>query len=321
MVSKKISKKRSMCGGEVKEFFLYTTGIGDWGNTNYSLVYIWLNELLPKMISILASSGFNKIYVRHHDIENNGSEENRIMWQDKNMNTYSATIGALLNYDIRTDIVHINSSYTNEALNFTLLKEINQPHLIFDFAHLFNYMYIQRSPKSFPFIESLQEDFSTLNVIYLGYLGRNEGNSSAQINNPGIITNSEREAITLRSLVESNFVKIDIYGNVSTYIDKISEYGLLEDILDMRNRTKLQRSTNRNARANGSFVSSISISNQPVRNENIIINNPEVTIRKIAELTYLDEAHIRSSRPFPNTYIDNVNTYFVNEYMNDRIML
>ncbi len=271
------------------------------------------------MINILAISGFNDIRVYHHDTEGAGSDTN--MWTGKNMNRYHTNINTLLTYYKNDELynIPIRSTYNNRPLNFKILEDT--VHLIFDFAHLFNYIYIPNSPKSVPFIESLpEEDFSTINVIYLGYLGQNEGNNSRQMNNPGIITNSHIEAITLGSLIQSNFVKINEDGNVSTYIDKISEYSLLKDIMDIRNKAKLQRSTNRSAKTeNGSFVSSISISNQPSY-ENIIINSPEITIRKIAELTYLDEKNIRSKTPFPTTYINDVNDYFVNEFM-ENIML
>ncbi len=338
MVSKKVSKKSSMHGG-VKVFNLYTTGIGDWGNRNYTLAHIWNDILLPKMIDILKASGFDTIRIHHYDPE--------IEWRENiNMDEYYRNIYQILHYpQRRINNVNVTSYYLSHPmpLNPFRIREDppipfhkRAPHLIFDFAHLFRYKYIPYEQKSIPIIQNEEGitigEYPLANSIYLGYL--------ADDINEAIIHNSSKEAIRLRSLINSNFVKIDEAGNVRTYIDKISEYGLLEPILDIRNRqisrtiseenrTKLKRSTNRNAKTKRNFISSISIYNQPTRSENIIINYPNVTIRKIAELTYLDKITnnkttppktMRNIRPFPENYINNLNTYFINTFMN-QIML
>lgn len=371
MVSKKVSKKGSMRGGDPKTFFLYTTGIGDWVSTNFSLARIWLDILLPIMIRKLSAVGFKNIEISHYEPEeitnmDNGinkpisnkftQEEKREYYarytnlnnnnikrllnskEDGNdpkfklyckMKYYQNIIKRLLNYNSRVSEgnidIFIRSEYCPEYLPTKEIEEMGQshPHLIFDFAQLFHYKYLAGDPKSIPYIE--HEEYPNINAIYFGYLAQNEGTNQREINNPGNIIHSGYQAITLRSLIESNFVNIDKTGNVSTYIDRISTYSLLEPILDIRERT-IRRSSNRNAKTvSGNWVTPISISSNLVKSENILIHNPGLTIRTIAELAYLDQIidnsstppkTMRNRRPFSPNYIDEVNCYFVNTFMN-----
>ncbi len=302
------SKKGSMYGGQVKEFFLFTTGIGDWGNSDYTLVHIWNNILLPKVITILIDSGFNRIIINHHDTEGKGIENNN-GWKRVNIETYHSDITKMLNYS--DDF--ITSSYDNQPIQFELLASI--PHLIFDFAHLFRYKYDSGSPKSIPFIISetngSKRYYPYINSIYFVYLGDIE-----RLYN---IDRDNNKAVTLRNLLNTNFFKINEDNSIQTYIDMISSKRLLDNILDI----------NRVNRSHNFSISQLRLKNgyNNHNRENIFIDYPADTIRMLCEYTYLQNSGINYTRPrngkimkikpitmTKEEYIENVN-YFFNDYM------
>ena len=236
MVTKKKimhKKKRIMRGGN-KEFYLFTTGITDWGNINPedSILKIWNDILLPKIIDILLKVGFNKIQVHHHDI----MEDQDGLAFPVNKNNLRRTIIERLNVKDRelNELYRdgfITSVFSIEPINFEHINT-SLPHLIFDFAHLFSYMYVPGHNKSIPIIGEMM--YPQINVLYLGYLGER-----AQLNNRG----NNRRRTPLIELIRSDFIRIEESGVVFTYIDKISEHESLTPQVIRNSRENLSNNS------------------------------------------------------------------------------
>ncbi len=313
MKKKKISKKR---GGN-KTFYLYTTGIGDWGNRHYSLANIWNEFLLPQSINILAFSGYTNIIINHHDTEGvGGNEGNYNGWARINKEEYRQNIEKILNYDrMINGIVNVQSRYYNTPIDFDHI-DINS-HLIFDFAHIFNYMYLPGSPKSLPITREKDKIYPNINSIYFDYLGQNEGETNRAINRRRNITSNGNKAVSLMNLITSVFFKVNEDNTVQTYIDMISYKSLLHDII------RLPRMLTRNHnRTISSLNLKIGLNNNNV--ENIIINYPGDVIRMICEKIYLDRfgelknngiTRIKPRDMSVEDYIENVNQFFSYNFM------
>ncbi len=196
-----------MIGGN-REFHLYTIGIADWGNINpdESVLKVWNDILLPKIIELLLRANFTRIIVHHHDILED--------FDNRRKNNFQRNINQILSQkdtEINSSKSLIESTFIKEPIDF---HQISYPHLIFDFAHLFDYMYIPGHNKSVPIIRETKEIMPRLNVIYFGYLGERE-----QLFSRG----NNGKKVPLIELIESDFVSIDESGVVITYIDKISQ--------------------------------------------------------------------------------------------------
>lgn len=233
MTKKKLMNKKNiiMRGGN-KEFNLYTTGITDWGNINPedSILKIWNDILLPKMINILLEAKFTKINVYHHDI----MEDQEHLPFPVNKNYLQRNVNQRLNEKDREfngNDSFIKSIFTRGPIDF---EHISYPHLIFDFAHLFSYMYLPGHNKSIPFIRETYEIIPNINVLYLGYLGER-----IQLNR----RSNNGRSIPLIELITSDFVRIDESGVVFTYIDKISEHTSLTQQIITNSRQNLSNNS------------------------------------------------------------------------------
>lgn len=162
-------------------FYIYTTGIADWCNLNKTFKY-WEDELC-KHVCELIPQRFSHISIFHSDIL---SDFNGIMsiTNEKRIAT-SNEINNRLQLEYTRDSRIVLSFFQTTPLNFVL---ISQPHIIIDFAHVFN-------------------DYnSNHNVVYLGYVG-------------------EQQIIEYNMCTRyiKNFFKVNDDNTVTTYINKLSD--------------------------------------------------------------------------------------------------
>ena len=118
-------------GGTKKIFYLYTTGIADSEQLQYS-ANTWLTIYRSSILRNIHPS-FNNIIIRHYDpmffIDN--EKKKNILISEINEKIIKDDIS--FSNDERT----INSEFIRGTINFSI---IDSPHLILDMAHSFNYL-------------------------------------------------------------------------------------------------------------------------------------------------------------------------------------
>ena len=160
-------------------FYIYTTGIADWCNLEKTLKY-WEDKLCSHVCSLLPQR-FTKIEIVHSDIL---CVFNGIMSiTNEKKNQVILDINSRLQLEYTRDSRIVSSIFYSTPLNV-----FERPHIIIDFAHIYNIL----DPN--------------LNIIYLGYVGEEQ-----------IIE------YNMCSRYINNFFKVNDDNTVTTYINKLSD--------------------------------------------------------------------------------------------------
>ncbi len=185
-------------GGTPKVFYLYTTGITDGGDL--FLAKRW-NKIFRNSILRNIDSSFNHIIIKHYDpiILTSPQEQLKII------NKINEIV--IINDNcLSTDKRKITSEFILGPINF---HDINNPHLIFDMAHLLNYLPRKRRQLNNHYGDGSNEVFNNINSVYIGWY-------------------SERENIHFDYLASSDFVKVFDDGYVLTYIDRMIKFRFMD---------------------------------------------------------------------------------------------
>ncbi len=185
-------------GGTPKVFYLYTTGITDRGNL--FLAKRW-NKIFRNSILRNIDSSFNHIIIKHYDPIIDTTQEEKLKIIDE-----INEIVIINDNCLSTDKRKITSEFILEPINF---NDINNPHLIFDMAHLLNYLSYKRRQLNNHYDDGSNEVFNNINSVYIGWY-------------------SERENIHFDYLANSDFVKVSNDGNVLTYIDCMIKFRFMD---------------------------------------------------------------------------------------------
>jgi hypothetical protein len=181
--------------GGNKIFYLYTTGIAD--NGTLFLANRW-NKIFRNSILRNIDSSFNHIIIKHYDpIQFKGSDE-----RFRKILTEINEIVIINDNCLSTDQRKITSEFILEPIDF---KNINNPHLIFDMAHILNYLPNKKRQINNHYDTSSNEIFNHINSVYIGWY-------------------SENENIDFDYLANSDFVKVFENGSVLTYIDRMIKF-------------------------------------------------------------------------------------------------
>ena len=174
---------------ESNTFYLYTTGIADWCELNKTFGY-WTNELSTHVFNSIPHR-FTQIVITHSDILDDFNGIMSIV--DLKKNQIIQEINGQLQLEYTRDSRIVSSNFQITPLDFEEIRISNCPHLIIDFAHVFN-------------------DYSNipngLNVVYLGYVGEHQ-----------IIENN------MCTRYIKNFFKVNLDNTIKvhTYINKLSD--------------------------------------------------------------------------------------------------
>lgn len=206
--------------GGAKEYYIYTTGIAEWGNLDYMFRY-W-NETLCGIICRCVPETFSVINIIHSDTF--------VGLEDEHKNETEININKLLchNYEIDKRIKKI--IFQIEPLDFIKIRNSNNSYIIVDLAHIFSYTGIndlhdyQGSTQVYisgHYGEARGETIF-LNIFYPGYVGQNQIDpylyiSTRQIfeENPNIINIKDN----------GSFISfINILSNKSRFVDFDNNY-------------------------------------------------------------------------------------------------
>ncbi len=183
-------------GGTKKIFYLYTTGIADGDNLQYS-ANTWITIYRSSILRNIHSS-FNNIIIRHYD---------PLMWEDSEdikCKLISKINKKIIKDDIRFSNIDrtINSEFICGTINFST---INFPHLILDMAHIFNYLPNKQIQLNNHYGKSSNKKFNNIKSVYTGWCGEKQ-----------LVDDFSKQFIAA-----SDFVIIEEDGSVKTYIDRI----------------------------------------------------------------------------------------------------
>jgi hypothetical protein len=188
-----------------KTFYIYTTGICDWGYLD-AVANAW-NTILRANILRSIHPSFNQIIIRHFDplIEmGNSNEPMSKSITDKIITEFN---GRIVHMDFLEGTFQreIKSEFIHGKINF---NHIENPHLLLDLAHIFKYL--PTIPKliqiSGHYGEVDKPHYYHINSVYPGYCGNTSFTDYGYSN---------------QFIIHSNFFMTDIDGNVVTFIDRL----------------------------------------------------------------------------------------------------
>ncbi len=166
-----LKKKLGQKGGDVNEFYLYTTGIaytiddtGDNTRDGDPLLINYWNSVLRKIIIDKIPEYINRIHISHHDILVNEISGTYPIDPEPIVKRFNEM---LQREDIGSNERIATSSFTNQPLNLDEVR--TRSHLVLDFAHIFRY------DKNIPrVIYNVNEEVPNpypISAIYLGFIG------------------------------------------------------------------------------------------------------------------------------------------------------
>jgi hypothetical protein len=193
---------KSQIGGIYDTFYIYTTGIAEWGHLDRSLK-LW-NDTLCKQICDIIPRNFTKIHIVHSDILKGVPEEKK--------DEIFANILDKIEIDLVIDPRIVDSNFQTEPLDFAAISIQSNPYIIIDIAHLCKYVQDEFSSHNITraFIAGAygepQGEPMNLNVIYLGYMGGD--------------------------LINTSFFRVNEDNTITTYINKLLDASRF-DVFDL----------------------------------------------------------------------------------------
>lgn len=217
-------------------FYIYTTGIGDWTNTN--VINIWKKCRFRHIMSLIPYK-FKMIIIEHYDpfID----PDNEKYSNDKTKAILEKIDEVLKEQDLETSNKEIKTeqSFIRNFFNYENIDK-SRPYIILDFANIFNYNYNYITKEYYiRFLEN-PEKIENLNCVYIPYPDLDLDSDSNNCNNikeniKYFEYNSKNN--TIKTYIEL-FLKnltFDIYKNNDLNSNnkvQFTQYGFIEDILD-----------------------------------------------------------------------------------------
>jgi hypothetical protein len=149
----------------MKQFYIYTTGIVNWGNFDdkyQNLINLWNDGVLSNIINRIPKH-FN-IFINHFDPLFSSHETNMNDERIKSINKY------VKQNLITKDMLESRVIYSSFLYNEFNPDNIKKPHLIIDFAHLYEYVNFQNIVMDF------EKNLFDLTVLRTGFIGNGEFN-------------------------------------------------------------------------------------------------------------------------------------------------
>lgn len=199
----KYLRLKNQLGGIGDTFYIYTTGIAEWGDLSQSLEFWHTN--LCKQVCGLIPMRFKNIFITHSDILES-------IVKEKIDETY-ANILDKVQHDLEIDSRIKDSTFQTEPLDFINISRQTDPYIIIDIAHIFEYVRDNSSGNvTRAFIKGAygepRGDMMTLNVVYPGYKG-------GYLNNTVFFRVNEDNTITTyinKLLDSSRFSDFDLHN-------------------------------------------------------------------------------------------------------------
>lgn len=179
-------------------FYLYTTGIVNWGNfgnIDQNLIILWNNQIRDIILSKIPDNF--QINIVHFDplldidkVNTENIKLQQIEYVNEN----------LIPSDLANDRI-IESEFRREGID---INDISNPHLVLDFAHVFNFIPLVNNVTIDGYYGEEPSELLNLNVLRTGFIGNGFG----------------------KSFTLSDTIRIEQSGQVKTYIDKMIELGI-----------------------------------------------------------------------------------------------
>jgi hypothetical protein len=201
---KYLELKGGMLSEPQRVFYVYTTGIAEWGDLTKTFEY-WQSVLGARICSFVPIE-FNAIHIIHCDtLVSITNKSERI--------SIKARINGMLTDNPLPDPRIKVSRFQTEPLDFDQVK--TNPHIVVDLAHIFSYsgpstVYISghyREPVGSPI---------QINCVYFGYVGEDQIEYDSKMSK--------------RYITRTNFINIDSEGRVTTYITKLFDPARFEPL-------------------------------------------------------------------------------------------
>ena len=173
MENEESSAKCAACDGpKAKTFYIYTTGIGEWGDLSKA-ASTW-DLIMRDTILRNIDPSFNQIIIAHYDpllgFDNKPMEAEKIIEISEGMEK------TVVNSDksASTPARQIDSSFRPDIIDFAKIKS---PHLVVDLAHIFKYEPSLEHPKKISIgghymePEDQRVSYTNINAVYPGYCG------------------------------------------------------------------------------------------------------------------------------------------------------
>jgi len=183
-------------------FYIYTTGLADWGA--YNIADMW-GLLRDKLIDMILPN-FDSIIINHYDPY--FKEEN-------------PKLLALKRGDNNVNSSRVKANFNPTFFNFKSIEQRN--YIIIDMAHVISYA--PDGPQIFDNeTETIKEKFPGLKVIYPGYCEIGQMKSETMSN----------DKVAVGCLNDTDFIRIDASGGVTTIMDKIYELSIKDEFVQQR---------------------------------------------------------------------------------------
>ena len=213
-IERQVSKERQIPREQPREqktFYIYTTGIGEWGDITRS-ADTW-DKIMREMVLRNIHPSFTRIIIRHYDplydMDNKRMEEPKRHKLIEELNSIVRN-----DMRVRTMERQIESSFNDTALDF---DTIQSPHILIDLAHLLYYYPNSVTEIGGNYGELIKKRFTTIKSIYPGYVGGVHAGPIIGYSN--------------QYLAGLNLFRMDMRGNITTYIDKMFELNYVRGIL------------------------------------------------------------------------------------------
>ena len=187
---------KKQIGGDGDIFYIYTTGIAEWGHLD-----LWTSTLC-KQICTKIPARFTQIYIFHCDILHEIKMMSLYDSEEKKAKIV-ANIKDTIQLDLNIDSRVRHSSFQTTPLDFDEISRQKIPYIIIDMAQIFSYLVDETSSDKITraFINGTYGEVPSkpmnLNVIYLSYGGE--------------------------YLSDTEFLKVNSDDTITTYINKLLE--------------------------------------------------------------------------------------------------
>jgi len=179
---------------EDKPFYIYTTGIGEWGDLTKAAA-VWFTIIQPYILKKIPSN-FNAIHIYHYDPLNDPTIMN-----DKNVESIISEINKLISEN-SNDRIKSASFYQH----YFDTEHIKSPYILIDLGHIFMY------GKKDSVIYSTHTNISSKKVFHIKSIY------------PGYHTSPIPKCI-----IQSDYLNIDNNGKVTTFINRLFDLNYFND--------------------------------------------------------------------------------------------